>query len=39
MGTCRGEGFKGGEYVCISTVDFPFLKIFSIRKKEKGKVR
>ena len=29
----RDGGFKPGEYVCISTVYFPFLKIFLIKKK------
>ena len=32
-GAQRGRGFKSSEYVRILTVYFPFVKIFSIKKK------
>ena len=33
----RGGGvFKPGEYILVSTVYFPFLKIFSIKKKNEN---
>ena len=35
QGAYEGRGgFKPGEYVLISSVSFPFLKIFSVKKKK-----
>ena len=32
----EGGGFKPGEFVCMLTVYFPYLKIFSIKKKNEN---